>query len=59
MTTDELDHCYTALSQALGRVGADKASLLLATLALALLARQPDAQAVLPLITQAERLSMA
>ena len=55
MRDDELDRCYTALSEALGRVGADKAALLLATLALGLLARQPDAQAALLLIEQAER----
>lgn len=58
MNNDELDLCYTALSEALGRVGADKASLLLATLALGLLARQPDAHTALPLIAQAERLSL-
>ena len=58
MTTDDLDHCYTTLCEALGRVGADRASLMLATLALGLLARQPDAHAVLPLIAQAERLSL-
>ena len=57
MTSDELDHCYTALAEALGRVGEDKASLLLATLALGLVARQAAAQDVLPLIAQAERLS--
>lgn len=58
MNSNELDLCYTALSEALGRVGTDKAALLLATLALGLLARQPDAQTVLPLIAQAERLSL-
>lgn len=57
MTPDELDQSYTALSEALGRVGPDKAALMLATLSLELLARQPDAAAVLPLIAQAERLS--
>ena len=57
MTPDDLDQSYTALSEALGRVGADKGSLLLATLSLALLARQPDSQTVLALIAQAERLS--
>ena len=49
--------CYTALSEALGRMGADKAPLLLATLALGLLAGQPDAQAALLLIEQTERVS--
>ena len=57
MTPDDLDLSYAALSEALGRVGAEKAPLLLATLSLELLARQPDAHTVLPLIAQAERLS--
>lgn len=57
MTNDDLDRSYTALSEAIGRVGADKAALLLATLSLALLAREPDAQPVLALIAQAERLA--
>ncbi|MES2534861.1 MAG: hypothetical protein V4632_03220 [Pseudomonadota bacterium] len=58
MTDYDLDQSYSALSNALARVGEDKASLLLATLSLALLARQPDAGAVLPLIAQAERLAL-
>ena len=57
MTADDLDQSYTALSEALGRVGAEKTPLLLATLCLELLARQPDARSVQPLIEQAERLS--
>ncbi len=57
MNPDDLDTAYTALAQALGRVGQERSPLLLATLALALLARQGDAQAVLPLIEQAERLA--
>ena len=57
MSPDDLDRAYAALSEALGRVGDERASLLLATLSLALLAREPDAQAALPLIAQAERLS--
>jgi hypothetical protein len=57
MSPDDLDQAYTALSEALGRVGTDKAALLLATLSLELLARQADARSVLPLIAQAERLS--
>ena len=57
MDVDDLDQSYTALSEALGRVGADKASLMLASLSLALLAREPDVQAVLDLIAQAERLA--
>jgi hypothetical protein len=57
MTGDDLDRGYTALSEALGRVGEDKSALLLATLSLALLAREDDVQAVLDLIAQAERLA--
>jgi len=57
MTSDDLDRSYTALSEALGRAGAEKAALLLATLSLALLARESDAEEVLRLIAQAERLA--
>ncbi|HEY4068359.1 MAG TPA: hypothetical protein VGM74_15770 [Burkholderiaceae bacterium] len=57
MSPDDLDRSYTALSEALGRVGSDKSALLLATLSLALLARAPDAEQVLALIAQAERLA--
>jgi hypothetical protein len=57
MTDHDLDLSYTALSRALAQVGRDRAELFLATLSLALLARQPDAGAVLPLIAQAERLA--
>ena len=57
MSSDDLDLSYTALADALGRVGADKAALLLATLSLALLARAQDADQVLALIAQAERLA--
>jgi hypothetical protein len=58
MKSDDLDRTYTALSEALGRVGAQQASLLLATLGLALIAREPQADAVLDLIAQAERLTL-
>jgi hypothetical protein len=57
MTDQDLDQSYTALAQALARVGEGSAQLFLATLSLALLARQADANAVLPLIAQAERLA--
>ncbi|CAM5796708.1 hypothetical protein [Rhizobacter fulvus] len=57
MTGDDLDRGYTALSEALGRVGEDRSALLLATLSLALLAREDDVQTVLDLIAQAERLA--
>ena len=57
MTPDDLDRSYTALSEALGRVGPERAPLLLATLSLALLAREPHAEPVIELIAQAERLA--
>jgi len=57
MDPDQLDRCYTALSEALGRAGADHAPRLLATLSLALMVQLPDAQPVLALIDQAERLA--
>lgn len=56
MNASDLDTSYTALCEALGRAGPDKATLLLATLSLALMARQNDAAGVLPLIEQAEQL---
>lgn len=57
MTETELDAAYTALAQAATRVGTERANLFLATLALALIARQSDAAAVTELIAQAERLA--
>jgi hypothetical protein len=57
MSDDDLDRSYTALSEALARVGEPKAALFLATLSLALIARHDEAAAVLPIIEQAERLS--
>jgi hypothetical protein len=51
---DDLDRTYTALCQALGRAGEAKAPLFLATLSLALIARQASAEDVLPLIDEAE-----
>lgn len=57
MTEQDLDQTYTALSNALAEVGAEKAELFLATLSLALLARQPDTNSALPLIAQAQRLT--
>jgi len=59
MTDHDLDETYTAMSQALGRVGEREAALFLATLSLALIARQSDAGEVLPLIAQAEALVQA
>ena len=55
--THQLDQTYTALAEATARVGEGKAPLFLATLALALLSRQTDAEEALALISQAERLS--
>jgi hypothetical protein len=55
--SNPLDQTYTALAEATARVGAAKAPLFLATLALALLSRQTDASEALALIAQAERLS--
>jgi hypothetical protein len=57
MSDQELDETYTALCQAIQDVGKDKTPLLLATLGLALLARQPSAADVRPLIEQARRLA--
>jgi hypothetical protein len=57
MSDQELDETYTALCQALEDVGEDKTSLFLATLGLALLARQPSAAGALPLIAQAQQLA--
>jgi hypothetical protein len=57
MTEPQLDQTYTALAQATARVGEAKAPLFLATLSLALLTRQTDADQALALIAQAERLA--
>ncbi|MBP0496406.1 hypothetical protein [Roseomonas indoligenes] len=53
MHAEDLDRSYTALCQALERVGEGKAPLLLAMVSLALIARQASAEDVLPLIAQA------
>ena len=55
--SNPLDQTYTALAEATARVGEAKVPLFLATLALALLSRQTDANEALALITQAERLA--
>lgn len=55
MTEQDLDTSYTALAEAISRVGEERASLFLAMLALSLLARQPNAEQVLDLIAQAEQ----
>ena len=56
---DDLDRAYTALCEALGRVGEERSALLLATLSLALIAREDNPDVLLDLISQAERLSQA
>lgn len=50
MTDADLDRSYTALCQALGAVGPQRSELLLAMVALALLARCDDADAVVALV---------
>ena len=55
--SNPLDQTYTALAEATARVGETKAPLFLATLSLALLSRQTDANEALALIAQAERLA--
>jgi hypothetical protein len=57
MNSAELELTYTALAESIARIGETKTSLLLATLALDLLSRQPDAGAALSHILQAERLA--
>jgi hypothetical protein len=56
MKAHELDTLYTALSAALGRVDEEKASLLLATLALDLLAHHADPAIASAAIERAGRL---
>jgi hypothetical protein len=50
MTDAELDHCYTVLCQALGKVGPQRSELLLAMVALALMARYGDAEGLVALV---------
>ena len=54
MTNAQLDEVYTALAQAVARVGEERTPLLLSMLSLQLLARQPDAQSALEWINRAE-----
>lgn len=58
MNAEELDETYSMLSEAIGRVGPGRAPLFLATLSLALLARQPNSEDALYLVAQAERLAL-
>ncbi|PZO20770.1 MAG: hypothetical protein DCF26_02145 [Burkholderiales bacterium] len=55
MTDTDLDRSYSALCEALTRVGEDKAPLFLSMLSLSLMARLPQADDVLPLMAHAER----
>jgi hypothetical protein len=57
MNSAQIELTYTALAECIARVGETKTSLLLATLALDLLSEQPDADAALRHILQAERLA--
>ncbi|UUZ62464.1 hypothetical protein LP414_10030 [Polaromonas sp. P1(28)-13] len=57
MNDAQLDHLYSALAQAIGRAGEARAPLFLATLALALLSHEADADKALAQIAQAERLT--
>lgn len=59
MTESDLDQAYTQLAQALTRVGAAQAPLLLSALCLSLISRQEDAAPVLALIEQAEHATRA
>ncbi len=54
MNERELDQSYTALCEAMARVGEQQTPLLLSILCLALMSRQPAAAEVLALIAQAE-----
>ncbi len=56
MNSTELDTAYTALAEAIGRVGESNAQLMLATLALSLIAKMDNAASALTLIQQAENL---
>ena len=53
MTAAELDRSYTALCRALGEVGPARSEMLLAMVALALMARAPDAGEVDALLARA------
>ncbi|WP_300715704.1 hypothetical protein [Hydrogenophaga sp.] len=55
MTDADLDRSYSALCEALARVGEDKAPLFLSMLCLLLISRQQAAHEVLPLFAHAER----
>jgi hypothetical protein len=54
MSTQDLDHTYTALCNALAEVGEAQSQSFLAMLCLSLIAHSPSAADVLPLIAQAQ-----
>lgn len=55
MTDADLDRSYSALCEALTRVGEDKAPLFLSMLCLSLISRLQQADDVMPLLVHAER----
>jgi hypothetical protein len=57
MTEAQLASTYSALAEAISRLGQGKSELFLATLALDLLSQQNDPQHCLSLIERAERLA--
>jgi hypothetical protein len=57
MNSMQIEMTYTALAECMARIGESKTPVFLATLALDLLSRQPDAEAALAHILQAERLA--
>ncbi|MCW5652218.1 hypothetical protein [Hydrogenophaga sp.] len=54
MTDADLDQCYSAVCEALTRVGEAQAPLFLSMLCLSLITRQDRADGVLPLIADAQ-----
>jgi hypothetical protein len=59
MTDADLDRSYTALCEALAAVGEAQAPLLLSMLSLSLMSRFDNAEAVLPLIANAQKQCLA
>ena len=57
MNSTELDTAYTALAEAIGRVGESNAQLMLATLSLSLISKLDKLDAATALIAQAEELT--
>jgi replication-associated recombination protein RarA len=58
MNAAQLETTYTELANAIHRVGAEKAQLMLATLCLSLISEHKDNEAVMKAIAQAERLAL-